>query len=186
MLVPVLNHAEFHYITDGRLAAGGGRHHRGGALRYPGSPEYHGVARGNGEIPPPWHVEPRVVTKAPDAAHAHVPGGTIRAIGYDAPGHMAKWCGYVRHPRAGTHTTRRAPGHSDTRNPAGGWRHNCGLRSTGSSYSDSLHHKLHWSASAHTCSRTTIRPGACVAGHWPPASWKGPPSPDAQRAAQPD
>src|ERR1043166_8780861 len=170
MLVPVLNHAEFHCTKGGLLAAGGGCHHRGGALRYPGAPGCHGVVRGNGEIPPPWHAEPRAVTKAPDAAHAHAPGGTTRAIGYDAPGHTAKWCGYVRRPRADSHTTRRAPGHSDTRNPAGGWRHNCGLRSRGNSYSDSLHHRLHWSASAHTCSRTTIRPGPCGAGHWPPAS----------------
>src|SRR5207237_9003188 len=101
MLVPVLSHAEFHYITDGRLAAGGGRRHRGGALRYPGLPGYHGVARGNGEIPPPWHVEPRGVTKGPDAAHAHVPGGTTRAIGYRSPGDTAKWTRYVRSSRAG-------------------------------------------------------------------------------------
>src|SRR4029453_11487661 len=184
MLVPVLNHVEFHYIRGGHLVAEGDRHHRGGARRYPDSPGCHGVARGNGEILPLWHAGLRATTRAPDAAHARVPEGTTRAIGPDVPGHTAKWCGYVRHLYAGSHTTRRAPEHSDTRNPAGGWRHNCGPRSTGNSYSDSLHHRLHWNAFVHTCNRTTIRPGPCVVRHSPPASWEVPQSPDARLAAQ--
>src|SRR5438046_765214 len=153
MWVPVLNHAESRCTKGGLLGVEGDRHHRGPALQYPGSPEYRGVARGNGATPLPWHAGPRATTKAPDAAHARVPGGTTRATGPDAPGHTAKWCGYVRRPHAGSHTTRRAPGHSDTRNPAGGWRHNCAPRSTGSWYSDSLRRRLHWNVSGHTYSR---------------------------------
>src|SRR6185295_14855945 len=144
-----------------------------------------GVARGNGETPPPWRAGPRATIEAPDAAHARVPGGRTRAIGLDAPEHTAKWCGYVRHPHAGSHTTRRAPGHSDTRNPAGGWRHNCAPHSTDSWYSDSLRRRLHWNASAHICSRTTIRPGPYAVKHWLRGSWSVPQSPAARRAAQP-
>src|SRR5262249_32835580 len=128
-------------------------------------------ARRNVETPPLPDAGPHATAKVPAAAHAHAPEGTTLAIGHDVPGHRARWRGYVPHPRADSQTTRPAPAHSDRASVASGGRHNCALRSTDSRCSGSPHPTLHWSACAHTYSRTTVRLGPCAIRHSPPTSW---------------